>query len=243
MGQRFTELLNARKVLLAVATAKEARPALADALNRAGIVEREPVDAPWREIDLSPHASLVITGVGKANAAAAVARILDPARHAGVISLGIAGALPHSGLALAEIVHATSCVFADEGVRTPDRFIELPELGFPLGDFSGSGVPTDQHWRAALLHATGGREGPIATVSTCSGTDAQANEIAQRTGCIAEGMEGAAVALVATRLGIPCAEVRVISNTTGDRAKQRWEIVPALKTLAGVIGFIAGHRM
>ena len=241
MADGFAELRGGKRVLLAIATAKEARPALADALDRAGIREHEPIDGPWREIELTPLASLVVTGIGKANAAGAVARVLDASRHACVLSLGIAGSLPGSGLALGEIVHASPCVFADEGVRTPERFVELHDLGFPLGSFAGAAVPTDPRWRAALLRALGGREGPIATVSACSGADAQAEEIARRTGCIAEAMEGAAVALVAHRLGVPCAEVRAISNTTGDRAGQRWEIGRALQTLAGVIGFLSAR--
>jgi futalosine hydrolase len=73
----------------------------------------------------------------------------------------------------------------------------------------------------------GSRTGVIATVSTCSGTDARAAAIAQRTGAIAEAMEGAAVALAALRIGgpgFPVLEVRAISNTTGDRPRQRWDL-------------------
>ncbi|HBS28303.1 MAG TPA: hypothetical protein DEB06_02375, partial [Phycisphaerales bacterium] len=48
----------------------------------------------WRARELSERFEMVVTGVGKANAAGAVARVLDAGRHAGVINLGVAGALP-----------------------------------------------------------------------------------------------------------------------------------------------------
>jgi futalosine hydrolase len=45
-------------------------------------------------------------------------------------------------------------------------------------------------------------------------------------------MEGAAVALAARRAGVRYGEVRVISNTTGDRDRQRWAIGAALAVLS-----------
>jgi futalosine hydrolase len=63
-----------------------------------------------------------------------------------------------------------------------------------------------------------------------------------RTGAVAEAMEGAAVGLVAHRLGIPFGEVRIISNTTGDRNLQRWDMKRALASLSEVIGLLAQHR-
>ena len=75
-------------------------------------------------------------------------------------------------------------------------------------------------------------EGIIATVSTCSGTDLRAEQVAVRTGAEYENMEGAAVGLVAYRLRRRFAEVRIVSNTTGERPRQRWEIVAALDSLS-----------
>ena len=73
--------------------------------------------------------------------------------------------------------------------------------------------------------------GPIATVATCSGTDAAAAEVARRTGAVAEAMEGAAVVHAARRLRTRAIELRVISNTTGDRPAQRWDLTGALSAL------------
>ncbi|MBL4591589.1 MAG: hypothetical protein JKY96_06470, partial [Phycisphaerales bacterium] len=51
----------------------------------------------WSIVQVNDRFDLVRTGVGKANAAGAIGRVLDPDRHAGVISVGIGGALPDGG--------------------------------------------------------------------------------------------------------------------------------------------------
>ncbi len=191
----------------------------------------------WTLHGIAERFDLVITGVGKANAAGAVARCADPRRHAGVLSVGLAGALPIQGPPIGSVVAATACVYADEGLLSPQGFTDCAAMGFPLGPFEGNSPPVSQEILDAvrsLCDATGA----IATVSTCSGTDAQAGIIAGRTGAIAEAMEGAAVAHAAARLEIPGAELRVISNTTGDRARQRWDLALGLRRLRDVIGLL-----
>jgi len=199
-----------------------------------------PVPERWRPIPIAPGMDLVMTGVGKVNAAACVARLL-PGRYGSVISLGIGGALPGSGLDLGDAVVATSCVYGDEGIETEDGFRDCAEMGFPLGGFGGRGVPTDDGLRGLLL-GLGCRGGPIATVSTCSGTDGAAARVMERTGALVEAMEGAAVAHVAWELAVPMGELRVVSNTTGERRSQRWDLRMACERIARVIGQVAGLR-
>jgi futalosine hydrolase len=227
-----------RRLLVLVAAEIEARALLA------GLTTTDPPLVPvppeWSRIEATGTLDLIRTGVGKTNAAAAAARFLDPARHAGVLSVGIAGALPGSGLLLGDAVLAEACVYADEGVQSDTGFRDLPAMGFPLGPFAGSAAPTDAALTRALAADLASAEpapprvGRVATVSTCSGTDALAAEVARRTGAIAEAMEGAAIAHVAARLGVPAGELRVISNTTGSRATQRWDIPLALARLRAI---------
>jgi futalosine hydrolase len=84
-----------------------------------------------------------------------------------------------------------------------------------------------------LLEVLGGafRMGPLATVATCSGTDEAARAVARRTDALAEAMEGAAVVHAARRLGVPAIELRAISNMTGDRAAQQWDLSRGLDAL------------
>lgn len=220
--------IQGHKWLVAVAAPKE-WSAIAPALSGR---DDEPLPGEWALINLSTRLDAVLTGVGKANAAGAVARVLDPARHAGVICLGIAGALPGIDLDLADAVIATESVMADEGVRTLADFASITALGFPPTP-QGQSIPGSPDLIHALAHLASA-QGPIATVSTCSGADALAFELRARTGAVAEAMEGAAVGVSARRVLGPEAlfiEVRVISNTTGDRASQVWDLPGALAGL------------
>ena len=185
----------------------------------------------------APEVRVVVAGIGRTNAAAATAEALAEARATGapfaaVISTGIAGALPGSNLAIGTVIVADACVYAEEGIALPEGQGDMRVLGFPLGDFEGNRVPVD----GALLVAFRalGPACEIATVATCSGTDAAALSVRTRTGAMAEAMEGAAVVHAARRVGVPAIEIRSISNTTGDRAAQRWDIAAAFAALQGV---------
>jgi futalosine hydrolase len=236
MSGPLRSLARGRAVLFVVAAPVEAaavRAAFAADPPPPG--ERQPMDWPL-EI-LRPGVELLITGVGKVNAAAAIAHRADPSRHGLVVNLGICGALkPLSELALRSVVLAGTSVYADEGVATPSGFQSLPEMGFPLGPFAGPGVDGDPAL-LDILRPLAQAIGPIATVSTCSGTDALAREVAGRTGAIAEGMEGAAIAHTLVRLHpeIPFAELRVVSNSTGDRPGQHWDLRGSLARLTGLV--------
>lgn len=191
--------------------------------------------AAWQTVPLAPGVDLLVTGVGKANAAGAVAATLASGRHGLVVNVGIAGVLPAvtNPAPIGTVVFAESSVFADEGVQTEESFRSLSSLGWGIApDASDSLSPHPS--LAASLRSLAALRGSVATVSTCSGTDALAASVVARTGAVAEAMEGAAVLLAAGRLGIPAAELRVISNTTGDRARQRWDLATAMNRLASL---------
>jgi futalosine hydrolase len=196
---------------------------------------------PWSMVSLDRGFDILCTGVGKSNAAGATARFLDPRIHRGVLSVGIAGALPGSGLALGDVVLATRSVFSDEGIGADTGFIPMSQAGFgafPDGSMAQDHDPTILAQLAPLCDRTG----IIATVSWCSGSDGCARGVVERTGAIAEAMEGASVALVAARVAqssrraLATGEIRAISNTTGDRADQRWAFDESLERLREVLG-------
>ena len=229
------------RLLLAVATPLEAGAVLS-AFSPARPDDPTHDPKPWSLFPVADRIDLVVTGVGKSPAAAAVASILALGAHGGVLNLGIAGSLPSaSALRLLDTILASSHHFADEGVARPpvpghDSFTTLHAMGFaPPGTVQGS-VPSDDAWtnilRSLLPQA---QFSPIATVSTCSGTDALAHAIAARTAAAAEAMEGAAIALAARNLGRHYAELRIISNTTGDRPGQVWDLRGALARLTALL--------
>jgi len=229
MSGLLTETVRGR-TLLVVAAAIEAE-SVVRALGGDASRSRE----EWKPIEINERFDVVVSGVGKSAAAGATARFLDAGRHEAVISLGVAGALPGSGLSVGGVVVADRAVFADEGFLTPGGFTDIASAGFPPGPEGGMGVACDDAMARAM--AALGDVGGVATVSTCSGTDALAAEIGRRTGAIAEAMEGGAVGVTAQRLGAGArfSELRVISNTTGDRDRQEWDLRGALERLGEMV--------
>ncbi len=229
------------RALLVVAAPQEARAVLRGLRGAAGGAE---APAPWRAAPVGDQFDVLLTGVGKANAAGAVSRVFRAERHRIVLNLGVAGSLPWeeggSHLPIGSVVLGTESVYADEGAIAPARFHDLDDMGFPPGPGRGVSVRGDEGLLAEFRSTTT-VSGPIATVSTCSGTDSAAADIARRTGAIAEAMEGAAIGFtlqwIAAAEGAPMPpflEIRVISNATGDRNLQKWDIKSALAGLSTV---------
>lgn len=184
-------------------------------------------------------ACVVAGGVGRTNAALATTReLLDASKgFDAVLSMGVAGSLPGSELAVGDVVIGARSVYHEEGIVTPEGFRDASALGFPLGAFDGNAIPASRELLDAARSL--GRVGDIATVATCSGTDAAAHAVRERTGALVEAMEGAAVLHVAGALGVPALEIRTVSNTTGDRDAQTWDLESALRSLGEAASALA----
>lgn len=182
---------------------------------------------------------VIVAGVGRVNAAVATTLALERGEYDRVVSVGFAGALPGSGLKPGAIVVADRAVYVEEGMLGPEGFQDLAALGFPLASFfEGNSVVCDPSlWEG--LGVERAVRGPIATVATCSGTDAGAAEVVARSGAIAEAMEGAAVVHAGRLLGVRGGEIRAISNQTGNRERQGWDVGAAVEAL-GLIAVALG---
>lgn len=181
---------------------------------------------------------LLHSGVGKANAAAG-ATILALHQPQALIMLGCGGALPGSRLQVGDLALASSEIFGDEGVLSPQGFQDLEAMHLPLNNSAPplyNSCPVDPAWRQRAetqlppFAAAAGitlQAGPFVTVSTCSGTTAAGKILARRSGAICENMEGAAAALVCARHTIPFWELRGISNLVEDRNLAQWDLAGA----------------
>jgi len=204
----------------------------------AGCAEARCERYPLRKGRLSGHpVTLLHCGVGKVNAALATEALLGFRKPEAVILFGVGGAYPHSGLKLGDLALASSEIYGDEGVETPTGFLDMKQLGLPLGEHADgpfyNRLPFDTELVAiarAVLRpevAAGGRtllEGALVTVSCGSGCDRLSQALSARTGGICENMEGAAVAQVCRLHDVPLLEIRGISNATGDRDPAAWNI-------------------
>ncbi len=160
------------------------------------------------------HVRVIVSGVGPVNAAHGVTIAIAQGRPDTIISCGIGGAYPSSGLKIGDVVCASDEIYGDLGAQSPEGFLDMKALGFPL-------VPGD----TPLFNEIPLQVFPVAkrarfvTVSTCSGTEHAAREMETRTRGAVENMEGAAIAHVAHLHGIPVGEVRGISNIVTNRDK------------------------
>jgi futalosine hydrolase len=170
-------------------------------------------------------------GIGKVNAAHAAAIMIRDYFPSVIVSLGIGGAYPSSGLAVGDLAVAKTEIYADEGVLLKDGFHTLEAIGIPTVRTGGrryfNDFPSDRALMRKALHAAGrishASAGRFATVSSCTGTRKRALEIEKRFDVICENMEGAAVAQISRLYGIPFVEIRGISNIVEDRDTGKWQ--------------------
>lgn len=159
------------------------------------------------------------TGVGPVNAAFALTRFLSRNEVGAVIACGVGGAYPGSNLELGDVVCADSEIYGDLGAESPDGFLDMQALGFPV---IGGDQPIFNRLPLDLFPAA--RSAPFVTCATCTGTDAKALELVARTGGVVESMEGAAIVHVARLMGVSVGELRGISNAVGRRDRGAWRL-------------------
>jgi futalosine hydrolase len=173
-----------------------------------------------------------VSGIGKVNAAHTAALLIHDWKPSAVVIFGIGGAYPSSGLKVGDVAVATKENYADEGVLMRDGFHGLKSIGIPIlrkgrrrffNEFLLDRRLASAALRAARVAGTA-RAGLFLTVSTCTGTTERARELESIFPAICESMEGAAAVHVCSLYGIPCAEIRGISNIVEDRNRDRWDI-------------------
>jgi futalosine hydrolase len=192
-----------------------------------------------RRLPKLPGARVVVGGIGPVNAALSTQSAILESRPDLALSVGIAGAYPNSGLSIGDVCVSSEMVFAGLGAMDGATFLNLEAMGFPLLERNPERVynALKADARAETFAAnSGARLGPILTLETVTGSLEKALELEARVpGALAEGMEGAGVALAASRLGVGSFELRGISNMVGPRDRSGWRIPLALEALGHVL--------
>jgi len=184
---------------------------------------------------------LLNTGVGKINAAHSATIVIENFPVEKIISFGIGGAYPGSGLANGDVAISSKEILGDEGVISSKGWEGLEKIGIPLvqvgrkkyfnelpinlpGPFVRAIYPQGTAHELPLHNHFKVKSGAFVTVSAASGSTQRARELEKRFSAICENMEGAAIAQVCMIYNIPMFEIRGISNTAGVREKKRWDI-------------------
>lgn len=176
---------------------------------------------------------LLHTGIGSSSTAIAVTRFLERNRPQAVLMIGCGGCYPHSGLEIGDLALATEEIFGDLGVMTGERFEPLEEMNITIKPIPVQRISLTtplQQSVAALLAAETDKQscqlrcGPFVTVNTCSGNPQLSSELESRTEGYCENMEGAAAAQACALYQVPFLELRGISNPTGTRDPELWDL-------------------
>lgn len=212
----------------------------------------QPLDRPWHLGSLSGKTVLLIEGgVGQVNTASALTLALTRYEPAAILQFGVGGAYVQSGLAVGDIAIATEECYGDTGVLTPEGWLDMEQMGFPMlpvrSDAHGgvlreplyNRIPLDtkrtemiRQYLETGLDSEPGCEiaaGSFVTVQQCSGVQSAGDALAARYDGICENMEGAAAAHVAVANGIPFVEIRGISNRVVDRDLSGWDLPLAIR--------------
>jgi len=177
-------------------------------------------------------------GIGKINAAAATAVLIERFQPRLVINTGCTGAYLASGLSVGDLAVASDEFLGDEGVLTSAGWQDLRFMGIPSMTHGNqqyhNTIPLSKHpaEKAMQLADYCGVKlvrGRFITVSTCSGSRQRGEELARCFHGICESMEGAAVAQTCLRYGIDCLEIRGVSNLVDERDLKTWDIPRAVE--------------
>jgi futalosine hydrolase len=180
-----------------------------------------------------------VVGVGAVAAAVGTMKRLasTDSSYQLVINAGIAGRFSaHTTFQPGECVLANRIIAADLGAEHEQGFHPLSELGFGQDSFQIEDNLLQTY--KTNLHCN---VGPILTVSTVTGSSSRAQILKQRyPNALAEAMEGFGVASAAHSYGLPCLELRTMSNIVGPRDRNKWNIQEALHALTDTFRTIGG---
>jgi adenosylhomocysteine nucleosidase len=181
----------------------------------------------------------VRSGVGKANSAFATTLLLDRFKPAAVIWTGTAGAVDPD-LNPADVVIGTGVGYHDYGAMTANGFVRNPTRNAGTGQADPPFFAPDPNLLAAVRRAAAVvklsrgpnsagapdpriREGLIVTGDAFVASPARRDDIRSELKAIAVEMEGASVAQVCARFGVPLIVIRSITDHANGEASNSYQ--------------------
>jgi len=204
-----------------------------------GAVRHKTVALEYAEGSLGNQQVVICAGgIGKINAAASAAVLIERCKPRLVINTGCAGAYLASGLTVGQLAVASDEFLGDEGVLTSAGWQDLRFMGIPSvmhgTRLYHNAIPLSKHpaekaMQLADYYGVRLVRGRFITVSTCSGSRQRGEDLSRSFRGICENMEGAAVAQTCLRYGIDCLEIRGVSNMVDERDMKSWDIPRAVE--------------
>ena len=181
-----------------------------------------------------------LTVIGAVNACYCVTKEIWNARVEGkpydlVINIGIAGSYDLDEFPIASAAVISREYFGDLGFETDKGFADLFRCGiigkdeFPYTDgaLARQLLPYSNIEDAISRY----KSGVGVTIQCITGDISRVEELKRLYTPHIESMEGAAVYYAALMEGVPCFEIRTVSNVVGERDSRKWKTMEALETL------------
>jgi len=163
----------------------------------------------------------LITGAGMVATSFALGKHLATNQYDLAINLGIAGSFDRS-IALGDVVEIDEDTLAELGAEDDENFITIDKLGFGESSFKSTyALPAQFNLRKANA----------ITVNTVHGNEASIYKLGSRINAQIESMEGAAFFYACQQMGVPCMQIRAVSNYVEKRNRDAWQIGLAIKNL------------
>lgn len=210
------------RVLVVSATLFEVESLKSLALSPESEVDLRAQDSRLKTKDLK--IDFLTTGVGMVATAFALGRHLSQNHYDLAINLGIAGSFDRN-IALGEVVEITTDTLSELGAEDDENFLSIEQLGFGEGVFSATANLNNYYTDANL------RQTSAITVNTVHGNDASIQKLASRINAQIESMEGAGFFYACRQMGVPCLQIRAVSNYVEKRNRDAWQIGLAIKNL------------
>jgi len=166
---------------------------------------------------------LLITGVGMVATAFALGRHLATNQYDLVINLGIAGSFDRN-IALGDLVEVVEDHLSELGAEDDEAFLPIETLGFGESVFK-----TDT--RLKTYTDINLKQVTAITVNTVHGHEPSIKKLTGRIQPQLESMEGAAFFYACKQAGVPCLQIRAVSNYVEKRNRDAWQIGLAIKNL------------
>ena len=166
--------------------------------------------------------NVLVTGAGMVPTAFSMGKHLSQFSYDLAINLGIAGSFDFS-IAMGEVCAVKEDTFAELGAEDGDEFLSFDSLGLGMSSY------THQHNHAFSID--GLREVSAITVNRIHGNELSIANAMKRFHPQIESMEGASFFYACDQSGIPCVQIRAISNYVERRNRENWDIPLAITNL------------
>ena len=165
----------------------------------------------------------LITGVGMVATAFSLGKHLATHHYDLIVNLGIAGSFDRD-IVLGEVVEVVEDSLSELGAEDDLTFLPIETLGFGESIFETDtrlSTYTDQQLKQVTA----------ITVNTVHGQEQSIQKLTGRIQPQLESMEGAAFFYACKQVGVPCLQIRAVSNYVEKRNRDAWQIALAIKNL------------